>query len=151
VCRDQPKEDWLVEFWNKLNAKERLAGIGAIVIIVSWLVGIASGVGFGSSIALIGAIIVLVIYYLKYSPTQNVNWPSPVPTIVLIVSGIVAILAILGALSILSFLGAFATYSILYTISVIGTVVGALIMVWGAWQDYQAMPKSTPPGSSPRM
>jgi hypothetical protein len=137
----------LVEFWNKLNANERLAGIGAIVIIVSWLVGIASGVGFGSSIALIGAIAVLVIYFLKYSPTQNVQWPTPVPTIVLIISAIVAILAVLGALSILSLLGAFASLFGLYAIAIIGTVVGALIMVWGAWQDYQAMPKATPPSS----
>jgi hypothetical protein len=138
----------LVAFWNKLNAFERLAGIGAIVIIVSWLVGIASGVGFGSSIGLLGAIAVLVIYYLKYSPTQTIAWPMPVPTIVLGISAIVALLAIVGALSILNFLGAFG----LYSLALIGAVVGAIIMVWGAWQDYQAMPKATPPASGgPRM
>jgi hypothetical protein len=141
-----------VAFWNKLNANERLAGIGAIIIIVSWLVGIASGVGFGSSIGLLGAIAVLVIYWLKYSPTQNVTWPMPVATIVLIISAVVAILAIIGGLSILGLLGAFASLLGLYTISVIGTVIGALIMVWGAWQEYQAMPKATPPTSGgPRL
>jgi hypothetical protein len=137
-----------VAFWNRLNANERLAGIGAIVIVVSWLVGIASGIGFGSSVALIGAIAVLVIYWLKYSPTQTVTWPAPVATIVLIISGVVALLAVIGGLSLLSLLGALGS---LYAIAIVGTVVGALIMVWGAWQDYQAMPKSTPPTGGPRV
>jgi hypothetical protein len=135
-----------VEFWNKLNANERVVGIGAIVVIASWLVAVATGGAFGASLALLGAVAVLVIYYLKYSPTQNVNFPAPVPTLVLIVSGIAAAVAVLGALNIVTAFGAFASFLGLLVLSVIGTAVGAVVMAWGAWQEYQAMPRTTPPG-----
>ncbi len=131
-----------MEFYNKLNANERLAIIGAVVLAVSWLVGIAVGYGFGAStIGLLGAIAVAVIYYLKYSPTQNVSWPAPIPTIVLVVAGLAALLTVLNILQVLRFLDG------LEWLAAIGSVVGALIMAWGAWQEYQAMPKTTPPSS----
>jgi hypothetical protein len=140
-----------VAFFNRLNAAERLAAIGAVIVIVSWLLTIVGGYGLGGgSITLLGAIAVLVIYFLKYSPTQNVTWPAPVQTIVLIVSAIAAILAVLGALSLIGFLGALGGGFGLYFLGLLGTAVGAVIMVWGAWQDYQAMPKTTPP-SNPRV
>lgn len=136
----------LVAFWNRLNANERLAGIGAIVVIVGYLVSLLGSYGFGSNtIALLGAIAVLAIYFLKYSPTQTMTWPAPVPTIVLAVSAITAILAILGALPALGLLGGLG----LFTLGAILTVIGAIIMVWGAWQEYQAMPKATPPAGGP--
>ena len=137
-------------FFNKLNAAERLAAIGAVIVIVSWLLTIVGGYGLGGgSITLLGAIAVLVIYFLKYSPTQNVTWPAPVQTIVLIVSAIAAILAVIGALSLIGFLGALGGGFGLYFLGLVGTAVGAVIMVWGAWQDYQAMPKTTPPSNPP--
>jgi hypothetical protein len=133
-----------VNFYNKLNANERLAAIGAIVVVVGYVVSLLGAYGFGgNTLVLLGAIAVLVIYFLKYSPSQSMTWPAPIPTIVLIISAIAALLAILGALPALSFLGGFG----LYSIGAIVTVIGAVIMVWGAWQDYQAMPKATPPTS----
>src|SRR5919201_329024 len=87
------------EIWNKFNANERLASIGAIVVIVSWLLGILTAYGFATStLTLLGAIAVLVIYYLKYAPSQNINWPAPIPTIVLVVSAIAALVAVVNAL-----------------------------------------------------
>jgi hypothetical protein len=137
-----------VAFWNKLNANERLAGIGAIVVIVGFIVSLLGSYGFGANtLVLLGAIAVLAIYYLKYSPTQTMTWPAPIPTIVLAISAIAAILAILGALPALGLLGGFG----LYGIGAILTVIGAVIMVWGAWQEYQAMPKATPPTGGPRI
>jgi hypothetical protein len=131
-----------VTFFNKLNANERLVAIGAVVVIISWLVGLVDAFGFGvGTIPLLGAIAVLVIYYLKYSPTQSVTWPWPVQTIVLVISAIAAVLAIVGALPGLAFIAT------LFGISLIGTLVGAVLMAWGAWQDYQAMPKTTPPSA----
>ncbi|TMC66175.1 MAG: hypothetical protein E6J17_00855 [Chloroflexi bacterium] len=131
-----------MEFYNKLNANERLAAIGSIVVIVGFIVSLLGAYGFGgNTIALLGAIAVLAIYFLKYSPSQTMTWPAPIPTIVLAISAITAILAILGALPVLGLLGGLG----LYTLGAIVTVVGAIIMVWGAWQDYQAMPKATPP------
>ena len=130
-------------FYNKLNANERLVAIGAIIVIIAWIVGIASSIGIGvGSIPLIGAIAVLVIYFLKYSPTSTMTWPMPVQTIVLAISAISALLALIGGLPWLSLLG---LLGILGILSVVGSIVGAIIMAWGAWQDYQAMPKTTPP------
>jgi hypothetical protein len=130
-----------VTFFNKLNANERLVGIGAVIVIISWLVGLVSEFGFLGlgSVQLIAAIAVLVIYYLKYSSSQPMTWPMPVQTIVLAISAIGAVLAIVGALP------GLALIATIYGISLIGTVVGAVLMAWGAWQDYQAMPKTTPP------
>ena len=138
-----------MEFWNKLNANERLAGIGAIVVIVGYVVSLLGTSGFlgGSTLALVGAIAVLVIYFLKYSPTQNINWPAPIQTIVLIISAVVALLAILTGLSAVGLLGGLG----LYALGAIASLIGGLVMVWGAWQEYQAMPKSTPPAGGSRM
>jgi hypothetical protein len=133
-----------VEYYNKLNSYERLAAIGSIVVIVGFIVSAVGAYGFGGNmITLLGAIAVLAIYFLKYSPTQTITWPAPIPTIVLAISAITAILAILVALPVLGLLGGLGIYSL----GAIATVIGAIIMVWGAWQDYQAMPKTTPPTS----
>jgi hypothetical protein len=141
--RGHRREALRVTFFNKLNANERLAAIGAAIIIISWIVGLVGSYGIGSSvIALLGAIAVLVIYYIKYSPTQAMTWPMPVQTIVLAIAAISALLAVLGALPLL---GLLSFYGVLAIAAAIGTIVGAVIMAWGAWQDYQAMPKTTPP------
>jgi hypothetical protein len=143
--RGHRREALRVTFFNKLNANERLAAIGAAIIIISWIVGLVGSYGIGSSvIALLGAIAVLVIYYIKYSPTQSMTWPMPVQTIVLGIAAVSALLALLGALPLL---GLLSFYGVLAIAAAIGTIVGAVIMAWGAWQDYQAMPKTTPPSA----
>jgi hypothetical protein len=130
------------EIWNKFNANERMAAIGAIIVLISFLVGIAVGYGLGTStIALLGAIAVIAIYYLKYSPNQSINWPAPIPTIVLVIAGISALLALLNVVSFLRFLDG------LEWLAAIGTVAGTLMMAWFAWQEYQAQPKTTPPST----
>jgi hypothetical protein len=135
------------EMWRKLNGNERLVGYGAIVVLVSWLVGVVGGGGIGGSWAFLAAIAALVIYYLKYAPNQNINWPAPLPTIVLIITGIAAVLSILGVLTLFGYLGLF--FGGLYLIATIGNAVGAAIMAWGAWKEYQAMPKTPPPPPPP--
>jgi len=103
------------EIWSKFNANERLAAIGAIVILVSFIIGLVSPYGIGAStIALLGALAVLAVLYLKYAPNQTITWPAPVPVILLAISGVVGLLA------------------------VIGTVVGAAIMLWGSYQEWQS-------------
>lgn len=134
------------EIWAKFNANERLVGIGAVVVIASWLVGLVSAFGFGvGTLPLLGAVAVLAIYWLKYSPNQNVNWPAPIPLLVLGISGVVAVLAVLNVLPWLTALGFMTSFFGLATLAVVATAVGAVIMAWGAWQEYQAMPKTTPP------
>jgi hypothetical protein len=129
------------EIWNKFNANERLVAIGAAVVIVAWLVGVLVtkyGIG-GSTIGLLAAIAVLVVYYLNYAPNQNVNWPAPIPTIVLIVSAIGALFILIQDVGLLRALGG------LDAIVLLGSIVGGALMLWGAWQEYQAMPKTAPP------
>ena len=137
-----------MDFYNRLNANERLAAIGAAVLIIAWIIGVAVGYGFGAStIGLLGAIIVLAIYFLKYSPSQTISWPAPIPTIVLVVAAIAGLLTVLNVVQFMAFLDG------IEWIAAIASVVGAIVMVYGAWQDYQAMPKATPPasGGNPRM
>ena len=143
--------------WEKFNPRERLTAIGAALVILGFLVSIAGyGIGAGT-ISLLGAIAVLAIFYLKYAPNQNINWPVPVPLLVLGISAIVAILAALDVLTSLRYLGLLGVG--IGVLALILEAVGAGLMAWGAWQEYQiekpAMPNfssgssSTPPPAAP--
>ncbi|HEV8489726.1 MAG TPA: hypothetical protein VGQ58_08075 [Candidatus Limnocylindrales bacterium] len=132
-----------MEFYNKLNANERLVATGAIIVLIGALVSVVTG-GLGFvTLPLLGAIAVLAIYYLKYSPTQTITWPAPIPLIVLVIAAISAIFGVLGALQLVGILFGVG----LFTLAVIAVAVGSVIMAWGAWQEYQAMPKTTPPSA----
>lgn len=135
----------ITQFWNKLNANEKLVMYGAGLVVIAFILGAVGG-GFYSygSTAIVAAIAVAVIYWLKYSPNQ-ITWPAPVQTIVLVVAGIAAILSLLAALFALGAIGT------LWGLATIATAVGAVIMAWGAYKEYQAMPKTTvaPPPAAP--
>ncbi len=135
----------LQAFWNRLNANEKLVGYGIIVVLVSWLIGLIGGAGFGGG-AIVPAIIVGVIYWLKYNSKTPIAWPIPVQTLVLIITGIEAVLALLALLGLLSFGFLFGAF---YAIALIGNAVGAGIMVYGAWKEYQSMAPSTAPSAPP--
>lgn len=138
------------EFWGKLNANERLVGWGAIIVLGGWLAGVVLGGGIGASWSFLAAIAVLVIYWLKYAPNQSVNWPAPIPTIVLVIAGIAALLSLLGLLTLLSlFGGLFLGFFAGYIIAIVVNAIGAVMMAYGAWREYQAMPKASPPQAPP--
>lgn len=131
----------VMEFWKKLNANEKMVMYGAGIVVVAFLLGIVGSYGFGSSTGdIVAAIVVGVVYWLKYSPNK-ITWPAPVETIVLVVAGIAAIFALLGALSALAFLFAFG----LGGIAVIVNFVGCAIMAWFAYKEYQKLPKAAAP------
>ena len=131
------------EFWKKLNANEKMVMYGAIIIVIAFVVGLVGSYGFGSaSTDLVAAIAVAVIYWLKYSPNK-INWPAPVQTIVLVISGIAALFAILAALTAVGLLFGFG----LYGIGLIINAVGCAVMAWFAYKEYQAMPKAAPPAA----
>jgi hypothetical protein len=136
------------EVWNKLNPRERLTAIGALVVALGWIIGLAGSFGLGgNTIALLGAIAVLVILFLKYSPNQSITWPAPIPLINLAISAIVALLALLGLLQWLQ-LGGFGTFFGAALIAAIVTAVGAALMAWGSWQEYQLTKPATPASAS---
>ena len=141
----------LQDLWNKFNPRERISAAGAGILILAWLVGIvARGFGVGS-IALLGAIAVLAILYLKYAPNQNIQWPIATSLLILGISALVALFALLTLLDWLGYTSLLGAAGIL---SLLLYAVGAAVMVWGAWQEYQvvkpAMPNfgATMPGQS---
>lgn len=137
------------EMWTKLNPRERLSAWGALGIAVGWIVGLTASYGLGgNSLALIGAIAVVAIFYLKYAPNQTIAWPAPVPTIVLVISAIVALGAILTLLNLMSFLGIAGGFFAGAILASLITAAGAVVMVWGAWQEYQLTAPARPAGSS---
>ena len=139
------------EVWNKFNPRERLTAMGALAVAVGWIISLAGSFGLGgNTIALVGAIVVLVILFLKYSPNQSITWPAPVPLIILGISGIVALL-LLGLINFPApgLAGGFRGFFGAAIIAAIVTAVGAGIMVWGAWQEYQLTAGKTPGAAGP--
>ena len=132
------------EFWKKLNANEKMVMYGAIIVVIAFVLSLVGSAGFGSASGdLIAAIVIAVIYWLKYSPNK-ITWPAPVATIVLVIAGISALFALLGALT---WLGLFSLG--LFGISIIVNAVGCGVMAYFAWKEYQAMPKTAPPAAPP--
>jgi hypothetical protein len=137
------------EVWNKLTQRERLTAIGAGVVILGWLIG--AGLRFGvGSLGLFGGIAVIAILYLKYTNT-TISWPAPVPLLTL---GISAIVALLAALMLFDWLGYLDVLGARALLSLGLNVVGAGLMLWGAWQEYQVEKPSMPsfggtPSSAP--
>jgi hypothetical protein len=136
--------------WAKFNANERLAAIGALVIFVGWVVTLVGSYGFGSNIvALLGAIGVLAVLYLKYAPNQNITWPAPVPLILLAISAIVGLIELLSLLQVLQFLGLAGSLFGMYFIGSLVTIVGAAIMLWGSYQEWNTTKAAAPPPPGP--
>jgi hypothetical protein len=138
----------LQDIWNKFNPRERLIAIGSAVVVLAWLVSLFTYFGGGLTVlALLAAIASLVIVYLKYAPNTNITWPAPVSLMLIVLGAIAAIAVVIDFLRELSFLTGGEA------ITGIALLVGAGLMVWGAWQEYQiekpAMPNfgstTTPP------
>jgi hypothetical protein len=151
-----------MQIWDKFNPRERLIGAGSALVVVAWLVGLVTY--FGSALvvlALLAAIASVVVLYLKYAPNTSITWPAPLSLILLVLAAIAAITVIIDFLRELSSLTAGEG------ITGVAFLVGAGLMAWGAWQEYQiekpampnfggssstpppAPPASTPPMSSP--
>lgn len=141
-------------WWQKLNANERMAATGAVVVFVVALLGT-------SWLALIGSAAVLVVYWLKYSPNK-ITWPAPIELITVVISGIIGLFAIVGllfalgigsfGLGVLGMGGGFLGGVYLLVIgAAIAYAVGASMMFLGTWREYQLMPKTAPsaPPSAP--
>jgi hypothetical protein len=125
-----------VAIWNQFNPRERLMAIGAGLIILAWIVSLASfGLG-ANTLALLLAIAALAVLYVKYSPNMKVNWPASPSLILIVLSAVIAVIVLLDLLRYLSLLG-FAAYFGGVIVALLLEVVGAGLMAWGAWQEYQ--------------
>ena len=124
--------------WAKFNKNEKNVSFGAAIVLVAWVVGLVGSYGFGFGLlSALGAIIVLAIYYLKYAPNTNIQWPAPIPVIVLAISAIIAIGAVLSLVQILGILS-FAGFLGIYFIALLATTAGAVLMAFAAWNEYKA-------------
>lgn len=142
-------------WWQKLNANERMAATGAIVVFVVSLLST-------SWISLLGSGAVIAIYWLKYAPNQSINWPAPIELINLVISAILAFFAVIALLFALGFGsfgfgmlglygGFFSGIYLVVVVMVLAAAVGSGMMVLGTWREYQAMPKTpVAPSSSPQ-
>ena len=132
-------------FMSKLNANEKQVIYGAIIVVVAFVLSAVSGFGFlgSGSGDLAAAVAIAVIYWLKYQPNP-INWPVPPQTIVLAVAAVAAFFAVLAVVGWLAFVGIS-----LYSLAIILNAVGCVVMAYGAWNEYQAMPKSAAPPPPP--
>ena len=135
--------------WGKLNANERMASSGALLVLVAFVLGIVFGgfLGMGGTgiVGVLAAIALLVVYYLKYDPNTKITWPAPIPVVAFAIGGITGVIALLALLSILGILGVLATYGgFTYLLAPIVNVVGAVMMGWFTYKEWQAYKASVP-------
>ena len=129
------------EVWNKLNPRERFTTFGVGMVVVGFLLSVLDYSAGGTTLSLLAALGVLVVFYLKYSPSSNVNWPAPVPTIVLGLSVVALIAAALEVLRWVSFI--LNNLLGLWSAGTIIILVGTIVMVWQSWLEYHAQPASS--------
>src|SRR4051794_13917499 len=130
-----------VAIWEKLNPRERLEVIGGGIIVLGYLVGLTNfGIG-GSVLALLAAIAIAVILYVKSAPNMNVAWPVDPALLNLAISALAAVFVLIGFLTWIGYLG---VYGGLTVVALLLTVAGTAIMVWGAWQEYQIVKPPMP-------
>jgi hypothetical protein len=136
------------QFMSKLNANEKQVIYGAIVVVVAFVVGAVGGYGYlgSGSGDLAAAVAIAVIYWLKYQPNA-INWPVPPQTIVLVIAAVAAFFAVLALVSWLGLLGLGLVS--LFTLAIVLNAIGCGMMAYGAWKEYQAMPKAAAPPPPP--
>ena len=157
----------LNEILAKLTKNEKMIGIGAVVFLVGWLVGLllasvsyagiasvnvwneSGGTGLGM-LGVLAAVAALVVIYLKYAPNMNITWPQPIPVILLVIAGVAGLVALDLLWNNFSnsqdwgkaFGGLGATgypgWPITDWIAVAGVVAGAGIMVYAAYMEWTA-------------
>lgn len=142
------------EIWKKLNANERLASWGSLIVIASWVLGLVGSYGYGGGTGILGlvcALGVLFVYYVKYAPNQSMKLPAPGPTIALGLAAVVGVTAILSLLVVLPAIGVILAFGlgIVGVLSLVAYVAGGIMMLLGTWREYQAQPKASPPATPP--
>ena len=94
----------LNEILAKMNQNEKLIGLGAIIAVIGWVFGLiltsswysASGAQTVGLLAVVGAIVAIVVLYMKYAPNSSVAWPLPLTMILLILGAVVAVVGLIG-------------------------------------------------------
>ena len=144
------------ELWAKLSANEKFVAYGVPAVVIGWIAGQILGsstygvggiysvtinyFGWGNAglfaiLALLAAIAVGVVLYLKVAPSMNITWPMPVAQILL---GLAVVSLACGALmTLIQFTNGGNPPALMYLADVI-VIGGGALMSWGAYQGYLA-------------
>jgi hypothetical protein len=144
----------LQELWAKLSANEKLVAYGVPAVVVGWILGQilgsstygAAGIysvtinyfGWGNAglfaiLALLAAIVVGVVLYLKVAPNMNITWPMPVGQILL---GLAVVTLACGVLmTLIQVTNGGNPPALMYVADII-VIGGGALMSWGAYQGY---------------
>jgi hypothetical protein len=151
----------LNELWAKVSAREKFVAYGAVAVLVGWILGQVLGsstigggnvggynipgytinyFGWGNAgaleiIALLAAIVVAVVLYLKVAPNMNITWPLPVGQILL---GAAAVSLVCGALATLIQVTNGGNPPILMYVCDVLVVGGGAAMTWFSYQEFLA-------------
>ena len=147
----------LKELWAKLSAGERFMAYGVVAVVVGWILGQVLGSSGGGNIgvynipgynyfgagnagllelvALVAAIVVGVVLYLKIAPNMNITWPLPVVQILL---GAAAVSLAGGVLATLIQVTNGGTPPVLMYVADLIVIGGGAAMAWFAYQDFTA-------------
>ena len=72
---------------------------------------------------------------------MTINWPAPTSLLIGAISALVALLALIDVLTSLRWVGIFGATA---TLALILEAIGAGLMAWGAWQEYQTVKPPLP-------
>ena len=147
------------QLWAKLSAGEKFIAYGAAAVVVGWIVGLILGsvnpcpgagaafcpsvnyfswstAGTTAILALILAVAVIVVLYLKVAPNMNITWPMPVAQVLLGVAALGGALAVITAL--LNVTNGLSSPPIGMYIADLLFVAGGAVMAWFAYQGFVA-------------
>ena len=151
----------LNELWAKVSAREKFVAYGAVAVLVGWILGQILGsstiggynsggfnfpgvtinyFGLGNAgaleiLALLAAIVVAVVLYLKAAPNMNITWPLPVAQILL---GAAAVSLVAGALATLIQVTNPGSPPVMMYLCDVLVVGGGAAMTWFSYQEFLA-------------
>jgi hypothetical protein len=133
----------LSEIWRKLSASERLAVVGAVLIVLSWLLGALMSGFFGlagaGGVSLLGAIAVGVVVYLQHAPNTKISWPASYPVVLFGIGVVVGLLALVELLDAIRWLGLLASIlSLGFWVPFLLYLAGAALLAWGSFKTWEA-------------
>jgi hypothetical protein len=161
----------LNEILAKLDRNEKLIGAGAVVFLVAWLFGIilaswsygsppysfsenvfsaSGGTGLGI-LGVLGAVAAIAVIYLKYAPNMKITWPAPVEVVELGIAAVVGLVALYllwtnfsnsSITNVCNGVAGCPSWPMTDWIAVIGVVVGAAVMLLGAYQEWAVTKKA---------
>jgi hypothetical protein len=149
----------LKELWAKVSPSEKFVAYGAAAVVVGWILGQILGsstigggsvggynipgvtinyFGWGNAgllelVALLAAIVVGVVLYLKVAPNMNITWPLPVVQILL---GAAVVSLVCGVLATLIQITNGGNPPILMYVADVLVIGGGAAMAWFTYQEF---------------